>query len=520
MDNVLPYDQRTGADWDEQRSRKQKDRQLVVTLQEDQLGQIIEALSPPKQSHEQSSEFGNQRHGHSSRPPTAHAYYPPKMGTTGSANRSSSATMTRKLTYTDLNSALRNVATKQSPSKPYANDTPKDRPPTMYHSSISSNKENCPPSQACPSTPFPVANRVPTPNPFSQRLNTAKSDVTMRDPSSAQSSMYRFNRSEAPPLASTQLGKFGSAHGPSTVNIRSRKEGMAADLPKLSDHSIRHDQSLLPGVGMEISPLHNHMFQKPEAPSLVEVIDVDAIDPHLPSSFAPTASTTNMTSGSHLLSSSKIPHPKHTRNSPSLSSIDSTGRLERQLFSALGEELACFEPMDTNTLHQQQQQQQHHKHEQEDEREREGARNTTQGIGTEGMGPELAFALGGGLSTPKANTHLQRRGPEQANAEGRDGIAKNCGPWHMERTHGENQRTAGADKCLDPTASDFEPMGKRKRDVALECNIDDNTGIDGYGIRRGKRERSETRFEEEGNGELEGEIEMEGDKVVVCMRGG
>ena len=271
---------------------------------------------------------------------------------------------------------------------------------------------------------------------------------------------------------------------------------------------------------MEISPLDNHVFQKSDTTSFVEVIDVDAIDPHMPSpSFALTTSTTNMTSGSHLLSSSKTPHPKHRRNSPSLSSIDSTGRLERQLFSARGEELACFDPKDTNTLHQQQHQ--HHKHGQEDKRE--VARNTTQGIDTQGMGPELALALGGGLSAPKTNTHEQRRGPEQANVEGHGEIANNSGSWHIERTHGKNGRTPGADKCLDPTVSDFEPMGKRKREVALECNMDDDMRIDGYEIRRGKREKSETRFEgeeKEGSGELEREVEMEGDKVVVCMRGG
>ncbi|KAI0579540.1 hypothetical protein TUN199_10079 [Pyrenophora tritici-repentis] len=515
MSNIPPYDQNLGTDWDEQRSMREKDRQLVVTLREDQLGQIIEALSPPKQSHEQPNGSGNQRHGHSSRPPTAHTYYPPKMGNNGSTNRSTSALMARKSTYPDFNSALRNAATKQSPSKQYSNDMLKDRPLTTYQPSMSSHKENRSPSQARLPTPFPIANRVPTPNPFSQRFNTANSDITMRDPSSAQSSMHRFNRSEAPPPPSTQLGKFSSAHGPSTVNIRSRKEGMAADLPKLSDHSIRHDQSLLPAVGTENS-MHKNMFQKSNIPSLVEVIDVDAIDPHL---HAPSTNIANTTSMPCHLSPFKTPRPKHKNNSPSLSSIDSTGRLERQLFSALGEELACFDPRDTNTLHKHQ----HQDHEREDERDRDGAGNPTQGIDTQGMGPELALALGGGLATPKANTHFQHRGPEKTNAERRGGPTKNTGSWLIERASGDIGLSPRGDKSLNPTASDFEPMGKRKRDAALECNIDGDVESDEY-ERRGKRERSETGFEgdeeEQGNGELEREAEMEREEVVVCVRGG
>ena len=82
-----------------------------------------------------------------------------------------------------------------------------------------------------------------------------------------------------------------------------------------------------------------------------------------------------------------------------------------------------------------------------------------------------------------------------------------------------------ADKSLDPTASDFEPMGKRKRDVGMGHDIDGEPGSDGDENRREKRERSETLFEGEGEGEGEGEmgyngeIEREKKEVVVCMRG-
>jgi hypothetical protein len=351
------YDHSASTEWDDHRPRKEKGRQLVVTLRDDQLGQIIEAISPPKQNRELPQGFGSQRHEHAGRPPTAHTYYPPKMGAPPPTNRPSSGAMARTSSYPDLNNTLRNAANKQSPSKQYSHDTLRDRPPMMYRPSMISNKENCPPSHSRLPTPFPNANRVPTPNPFSQRQPTYNSDVSMRDPSSALSSMYRFSRSEAPP-PSAEPGKAGSAHAPQTMNVRSRKEGIASDSPKLSDQTMRHDQSLIPGVGMETRTTHRpsskgqdrsgHNTQK-NIPDVVEVIDVDAIDPGLES---------NASLDHNKLSPFK---PNH-KPGASLSSIDSTGRLERQLFSALGEELGSFD----------------------------------QQIDTTGMGSEFAKALTGG----------------------------------------------------------------------------------------------------------------------------
>jgi hypothetical protein len=422
MRGIQQYDHNASTDWDDHRPRKEKERQLVVTLRDDQLGQIIEAISPPKQNRELPHGFGSQLHEHSGRPPTAHTYYPPKMGAPPPTGRPSSAALARTSSYPDFSHTLRNAANKQSPGKQYSHDTLKDRPPMMYHPSMSSNKENCPPSQTRLPTPFPNANRVPTPNPFSQRQPTFNSDVSMRDPSSALSSMYRFSRSEAPP-ASGELGKANSAHAPQTVNVRSRKEGMASDSPKLSDQATRHDQSLLPGVKVESRSIHRpsskdqgrpaHNAQK-SVPDMVEVIDVDAIDPTLHS---------NASLDHNKLSPFK---PNH-KPGASLSSIDSTGRLERQLFSALGEELGSFD----------------------------------QQIDTTGMGPELAQALTGGT------------------------------------THSDLSGTT----ILNPTASDFEPTIKRKRQGTLG----------------GERDRSPmTKKEKAGFGEAEGHKE----EVIVCMGGG
>jgi hypothetical protein len=359
MRGMPPYDHSVSTEWDEHRPRKEKDRQLVVTLRDDQLGQIIEAISPPKQNRELPQGFGSQRHEHAGRPPTAHTYYPPKMGAPPPTNRPSSSSMARTSSYPDFNNAPRNATNKLSPNKQYSHDTLKDRPPMMYQPSMTSKKENCLPSQSRLPTPFPNANRVPTPNPFSQRQPTYNSDVSMRDTSSALSSMYRFHRSEAPP-PSAEPGKAGSAHGPQTINIRSRKEGMASNSPKLPDQAMRHDQSLLPGVGMEARTTHRPSSKGPDRsghntqkniPDVVEVIDVDAIDPRLDS---------NASLDHNKLSPFK---PNH-KPGASLSSIDSTGRLERQLFSALGEELGSFD----------------------------------QQIDTAGMGPELTQALTGGTT--------------------------------------------------------------------------------------------------------------------------
>ncbi|KAI4953413.1 hypothetical protein J4E91_002260 [Alternaria rosae] len=356
MPNRSQYDQGMSTQWEDHPPRKDKETQLVVTLRDDQLGQIIQAMSPPKQNRGLSHGSGNQPHENTGRLPTAYNYCPPKSDIVPPINRPSSAAMARKSSYSDFNNALRNASNKQSPSNQRLNDAMNDKPPTMNLPSFSSNKENRPPSQSRLPTAFPNANRVPTPNPFAQRLPTSTSDISMRDPSPARSSMYRFSRSEAPP-PTIEPAKFGSAHGPSALNIRSRKEGMASDSPRLSDQAMRHDQSLLPSLNSGSRTAHIPNFEDKDGslhdtqkniPDVVEIIDVDAIDPHL---------NINASFKSNKLSQFKPCH----KIGESLSSIDSTGRLERQLYSALGEELGSFE---------------HH-------------------IDTTGVGPELAQALGG-----------------------------------------------------------------------------------------------------------------------------
>jgi hypothetical protein len=166
----------------------------------------------------------------------------------------------------------------------------------------------------------------------------------MRDSSSNLSETSRFERNSA------ILGnKTGSAHVPLVAeNVKSRKEGLAADIGTLLDIEIRHDQSLLPNSIANPMTKANATVDDPDRTprnkpnenlssmfASVEVIDVDAADTSLDVTTADFAK----------LSPFK---PSHKSG---MSSISSTGRLERQLYSALGEELGSFEQhMDTADL--------------------------------------------------------------------------------------------------------------------------------------------------------------------------
>lgn len=341
--NDMPHNiQINNAGWDEQRPKKEKERRLVVTLQDDQLGQIIEAISPPKRAQELPHGFGSHRHEHASRPPTTHTYYPPKVKDPSLLNRPSSAAMVRTSSYQDFNSILRNTSKKLSPEKPYQNISVKDQLSAMYHPSSSSNKENCPPSESRLPTSHSHTNRAHTPSPFSQKLSNFQSDSLSRHSSTVFSSLSEFEHSGIAPLA-TVVGKSISAHAPSAVDsIKSRKEGKRNDSPEHLVHRTRNNHSLLQDMSSdsgairksnpkELSKSSSNMPKAATEP--VEIIDVDAIDGD---------HDADVSKDKTKLSTFKLNHKS------GMSSIDSTGRLERQLFSALGEELGSFgQQMDT-----------------------------------------------------------------------------------------------------------------------------------------------------------------------------
>jgi len=213
---------------------------------------------------------------------------PPKMGALSVPVRPSSAAMAR--TVLDHNASSRN----RRPSLDQANLNVAAPP------KHTSRKENQDPRSHTP-IPFMLA---------SQRLDT---DVSMRDGSSNASSLFKFDRD---PKGLSD--KAGSAHAPAAIN--SRKEGLATDTDDSIDLDVRHNQNLLV-TDPDQAPRNNHS----------EVIDVDAIDPSLTADLAKLS-------------------PFKPSHKAGMSSVSSTGRLERQLYSALGEELGSFEQLADNEM--------------------------------------------------------------------------------------------------------------------------------------------------------------------------
>ncbi|KAF1955236.1 hypothetical protein CC80DRAFT_594424 [Byssothecium circinans] len=224
-------------------SRHRNVRQVMVTLKDDQLGQLIEAISPPKKANSTN---------------TSHNQPPPKMASL--FTRPSAAALARKASYQDLTKA-------DKENRPLGQDSSQNhRMPAVY----------------------PYSNRVPTPHP--QAASRFDSDVSMRDLSSVFSG--------PPPMTDR---RSSPAHVPSASgSVKSRKEGHQATL------ETRHDQSLLPDFD-----------QKDVKPA-----------PDSPGAGAASATATT----------ERAFAPTHKP----MSSVDSTVRLERTLYSALGDELAGF----------------------------------------------------------------------------------------------------------------------------------------------------------------------------------
>jgi hypothetical protein len=299
--------------------RQNQDGQVVMTLHDDQFGQILEALSPPKRYQDlppQGSNATNAGEGHR---PAGHTYHPPKMGSLPDPGRPSAAALARKNSYSDLPTALRTMPHKPSPDK--LNTA------SIYHPSMSSNKENFPSSQSRLPTPFPCANRVATPNSPGSMRPRWDSDVSMRDPSS----LFSQYNGERPLILSEIQNKQSAAHPPSTIGgTRSRKEGLAHhNSLRLLETGSRHDQSLLPPTNSKhsLKPTPRDPFISAKStpnilPNPIEIIDVDAIDPQLDSTTPP------------------FHNAKHKQG---MSSVDSTAQIEQTLYSVLGPEYSTFE---------------------------------------------------------------------------------------------------------------------------------------------------------------------------------
>lgn len=277
----------------------------MMALQDDQYGQSLEAVSPSKRERNITTGAPAQNHR------------PPKMGALSVPVRPSSAAMARTTAFPDVNISSRNR--RPSPDRASFDETvplksiPLAVPPA-------SRKEDRGAGARAP-IPFMLA---------PQRWD---SDVSMKDGSSNFSGLSRFERDL------TGLGsKTGSAHAPSKATHMQRfKAGLTYDTDDSLDLDVRCDQSLLRTVDVDPAARTKAVTDDPDrtprdVANHVEVIDVDEIHPGLIADLAKLS-------------------PFKPGHKAGMSSVSSTGRLERQLYSALGEELGSFEQqMDPNGM--------------------------------------------------------------------------------------------------------------------------------------------------------------------------
>jgi hypothetical protein len=362
---------------DSHRSRRPKGNSIVVTLEDEQSGKTLDVVSPSKKGLNPPLDLSVSRHGHRIHPLTAQTSTPttirPVLATQGHPSSYMSLSDIPKLSTFDKGGAAAALVVQS---------------PTVHHPSYSSDKENRNPSQPwLPTSSSSQTNIAPTPNMFAHRMSSRKHDAHVKDASSIFPNLPDCDQNRP----HSALMKVNPAHSPSVFgNVKSRKEGIASETPKLSGYEVRHDQSLLPTLD-DVST----DTRKPDAKNYhqdstfvtrtqpVDVIDVDAIDPQI----------------SH--ATEKLPYFRPSHKS-GMSSIDSTVRLERTLYSALGEELGGFgHQMDTTN-----------------------------------MGPELAQALTGTLVSAE---HTDRSSTSSA-ATDSEGMAKR-----------KRQGTLGGERGRSPT---------------------------------------------------------------------
>ena len=289
---------------------------------------IIEAISSSDGHREAQHRSGSQRRD-SNVSSNAHTYFSNTVAT----NRPSLTAATRTSSYMDFNSGSPKVPNDSSPDISLINNSIKEKKAAKKPRSASSGKENCPLSQLRLPTPYGRINHDFKPNPLAQRQPTFSSEMS-RHTLSVLPSFDRFNCG-----GHTQISQATMAHTPSMMgSIKGRKEGKAMASPTVTDKDIRHDQSLLPNLGNDMTSKEQSFHTRiPSTHTLaaIEIIDVDAIDPTLP---APTFTLNQDTT------TNATPHePQNLTHKLGMSSIDSTDRLEQQLFSALGDELGSFD---------------------------------------------------------------------------------------------------------------------------------------------------------------------------------
>jgi hypothetical protein len=367
---------RTSPGRDSHRSRRPKGNSIVVTLEDEQSGKTVDVDSPSKKSLNPPLNLSVPRHGHRIRPLTAQTSTPtsirPVLVTQNHPSSYVSLHDIPKLSTFDRGSAAAALVVQS---------------PTIHHPSYSSDKENRNPSQPWLPTSSSQTNIAPTPNMFAHKMSSRKHDAHVKNTSSIFPNLPDYDQNKP----QSALMRVNSAHSPSVLgSIKSRKEGMASETLKSPGYEVRHDQSLLPTLDNKSTDTRKPDTKNSHRDSPfvtraqpVEIIDVDAIDPRI----------------SH--ATEKLPYFRPSHKS-GMSSIDSTVRLERTLYSALGEELGSFgHQMDTTD-----------------------------------MGPELAQALTGTMVSAE---HTDRSSTSSAETDS-DGVAKR-----------KRQGTLGGERGRSPT---------------------------------------------------------------------
>jgi hypothetical protein len=308
--------------------RSGQNRQLILTQRDDQFRHGIQPISPPKKyrdiSHERNTRFTE----FNGRLPTAGVYYPPRMGGVSHASHSSAAALARKSSYPNFTATSQNTSKRTSLDKVDVPQGLNNQPASTYHPSASSNKENLPPSQSRVPTSFHNS-RIPTPDPFAPMIPQLDPSLSMRDEPLLFSEYSRYNAGQSSVLLDIN-NKRSAAHTPSSTGIiKGRKEGFVQNPSHLLQGRVRHDQSLLPtmrhGPNTSHKPAQGAPLQPSKGtPAVIEIIDVDAIDAIDPSLDNEISLETTK------------PTPFIPNHKLGMSSIDSTDRIERNLYSALG----------------------------------------------------------------------------------------------------------------------------------------------------------------------------------------
>jgi hypothetical protein len=156
--------------WHDSHLMKQKERQVLLTLGDDQIGHVFEAISPPKIQHNLPHNAQDRLKGSRGRALTPRSYHASTIGSVPLTGRLSTAAFARKPSYPNLTEPLPLAAMRSSPDKPNVTDFRTNMPPSSYHASVASNKENFAPSQSQLPIPVSYAGRAAMPNSYFPKM--------------------------------------------------------------------------------------------------------------------------------------------------------------------------------------------------------------------------------------------------------------------------------------------------------------------------------------------------------------